>query len=105
MGNQIDCCYSTRQYNQCLFPCIRTCSYSNRRVFYNFDGLESVQPLIDIYFPKKGTITKFPGGLDELREDEEIARALAKGKTHYATSQPNLICKGRSVSKGFLAAA
>ena len=26
MGNSIDCCFDTRQHNQCFFPFIRSCS-------------------------------------------------------------------------------
>ena len=79
MGNSIDCCYTTRQYNQCFFPCIRTCSYTNRRVWYNYDGLESVQPLIDIIKPERGLIRKFPRTLVDISKDHEIANALSSG--------------------------
>ena len=79
MGNSVDCCYSTRQYNQCLFPCIRTCSYTNRRLWYNYDGLESVQPLIDIFKPQKRRIYKFPDTLVGISDDVEIAESLKSG--------------------------
>ena len=80
MGNSIDCCYATRQYNQCFFPCIRSCSYTTRRVWYNYDGLETVQPLIDIIKPEKGVIRKFPKSLADINTDREIASELAIGK-------------------------
>ena len=80
MGNSVDCCYTTRQYNQCLFPCIRTCSYTNRRVWYNYDGLESVQPLIDVITPQRGVIHKLPGTLVDISDDHEIANATKSGK-------------------------
>lgn len=79
MGNSVDCCYTTRQYNQCYFPCIRTCSYTSRRVWYNYDGLESVQPLIDVIKPEGRVIHKFPTRLADITEDHEIAKALASG--------------------------
>lgn len=79
MGNSVDCCYATRQYNQCVFPCIRTCSYTNRRVWYNFDGLESVQPLIDIFKPQRRRIYKFPDTLVGISDDAEIAESLKSG--------------------------
>lgn len=79
MGNSIDCCYATRQYNQCFFPCIRSCSYTTRRVWYNYDGLETVQPLIDIIKPEKGVIRKFPKSLADINTDREIASKLAIG--------------------------
>ena len=79
MGNSVDCCYTTRQYNQCLFPCIRSCSYTNRRVWYNYDGLESVQPLIDIFKPERCVIRKFPRTLVGINEDREIDSALKSG--------------------------
>ena len=44
MGNKIDCCYNTRWSYQCIFPCIRFCTYTGRRVWYNYDGSEMVQP-------------------------------------------------------------
>ena len=40
MGNSVDCCYNSRWSYQCIFPCIRFCTYSGRRVFYNYDGME-----------------------------------------------------------------
>ena len=80
MGNSIDCCYATRQYNQCFFPCIRSCSYTTRRVWYNYDGLETVQPLIDIVKPEKGVIWKFPKSSADINADKEIASALALGR-------------------------
>ena len=79
MGNSVDCCYTTRQYNQCYFPCIRTFSYTSRRVWYNYDGLESVQPLIDVIKPEGRVIHKFPTTLADITEDHEIANALASG--------------------------
>lgn len=79
MGNSVDCCYTTRQYNQCCFPCIRTCSYTSRRVWYNYDGLESVQPLIDVIKPEGRVIHKFPITLADITEDHEIANALVSG--------------------------
>ncbi|CAH3196278.1 unnamed protein product [Porites evermanni] len=79
MGNSVDCCYTTRQYNQCYFPCIRTCSHTSRRVWYNYDGLESVQPLIDVIKPEGRVIHKFPTTLADITEDHEIANALASG--------------------------
>ena len=79
MGNSVDCCYTTRQYNQCLFPCIRSCSYTSRRVWYNYDGLESVQPLIDIFKPERCVIRKFPRTLVGINEDREIDSALKSG--------------------------
>ena len=79
MGNSVDCCYTTRQYNQCLFPCIRSCSYTSRRVWYNYDGLESVQPLIDIIKPERCIIHKFPRTLVDINEDREINSALKSG--------------------------
>ena len=80
MGNSVDCCYTTRQYNQCYFPCIRTCSYTSRRVWYNYDGLESVQPLIDVIKPERGVIHKFPyTTLAQITEDSQIDKALTSG--------------------------
>ena len=42
--------------------------------------MESVQPLIDIYFPEKGAIQKFPDGLQEVNKDDEVAGLLQKGE-------------------------
>ncbi|XP_041485514.1 L-gulono-1,4-lactone dehydrogenase-like [Lytechinus variegatus] len=49
--NIVDCCSGVRSCNQFVFPCIRCCSYGNRRVFYNYDGTETVQPLVDYFRP------------------------------------------------------
>ena len=76
MGNSIDCCYATRQYNQCFFPCIRSCSYSTRRVLYNYDGLETVQPFIDSVKPEKVVIWEFPKSPSDINADKEIASAI-----------------------------
>lgn len=80
MGNTLDCFYTTRQYNQCFFPCIRCCSYSHRRIFYNFDGMEMVQPLVHFYFPKKSVVRKFPGELESCAEEEELEQIIKNGK-------------------------
>ena len=71
MGNSIDCCYATRQYNQCFFPCIWSCLYTTRRVWYHDYGLETVQPLIDIFEPKKSVIWKFPKSLVDINTAEK----------------------------------
>ncbi|XP_071483418.1 uncharacterized protein [Diadema antillarum] len=49
--NIVDCCSGVRSCNQFVFPCIRCCSYGNRPVFYNYDGTETVQPLVDYFKP------------------------------------------------------
>jgi len=49
-------------------------------VWYNYDGLESVQPLIDIIKPERSVIRKFPRTLVDINEDREIDSALKSGK-------------------------
>lgn len=80
MGNQLDCCYATRGINQCLFPCFRFCNYTNRRVFYNFDGMETIQPLVHFYFPAKRTVRRFHEELKPCEEDIELGELVKKGK-------------------------
>lgn len=48
-------------------------------MWYNYDGLESVQPLIDIFKPERCVIRKFPRTLVDINEDREIDRALKSG--------------------------
>jgi len=48
-------------------------------VWYNYDGLESVQPLIDIIKPERYVIHKFPRTLVDINEDREIDSALKSG--------------------------
>jgi len=48
-------------------------------VWYNYDGLESVQPLIDIIKPERYVIHKFPRTLVGINEDREIDSALKSG--------------------------
>lgn len=48
-------------------------------MWYNYDGLESVQPLIDIIKPERCIIHKFPRTLVDINEDREINSALKSG--------------------------
>lgn len=48
-------------------------------MWYNYDGLESVQPLIDIIKPERGVIHKFPRSLVDVNDDREIENALKSG--------------------------
>ena len=80
MGNNLDVFYNARQCHQCIFPCIRTCTYAGKPVWYNFDGMESVQPLVQLYRAHSGRrIKKFTGTLEELNYNEEISQQLQKG--------------------------
>lgn len=48
-------------------------------MWYNFDGLESVQPLIDIFKPQRRRIYKFPETLVGISDDVKIAELLKSG--------------------------
>ena len=72
MGNKIDCCYNTRWSYQCIFPCIRFCTYTGRRVWYNYDGSEMVQPLVHLYHPKARSVNSLPEALHGIDDDEDI---------------------------------
>ncbi len=54
----VDCCFGLRPCHQCIFPCIKKCGYANRTVFYNYDGTESVEPLVDYFKPTNSLATK-----------------------------------------------
>ncbi|XP_038061939.1 uncharacterized protein LOC119732483 [Patiria miniata] len=49
--SMVDCCFGLRPCHQAVFPCIRSCSYGDRKVFYNYDGTETVEPLVDYFKP------------------------------------------------------
>ena len=42
--------------------------------------MESVQPLIDIFYPEKGAMHRFPGRLRDINDDDEVERLLEKGE-------------------------
>ncbi|XP_015776727.1 PREDICTED: L-gulonolactone oxidase-like [Acropora digitifera] len=79
MGNRLDCCYNMRWSYQCIFPCIRFCTYTGRRVWYNFDGMEQVQPLVHLYHPENRTINSFPEEFYGIHDHEDIKKQLATG--------------------------
>ena len=76
MGNSLDCCYNSRWSYQCIFPCIRFCTYSGRRVFYNFDGMEKVQPLVHIYHPRNERVHRFPEAFYGIDDDDDIKNQM-----------------------------
>ena len=80
MGNQVDCCYNARWSYQCVFPCIRFCTYTGRRVWYNYDGMEKVQPLVHLYQPQPAPIHSFPDNLHGINDDADIAAELKSGR-------------------------
>ncbi|XP_068707083.1 L-gulonolactone oxidase-like [Montipora foliosa] len=79
MGNQVDCCYNARWSYQCIFPCIRFCTYTGRRVWYNYDGMEKVQPLVHLYHPQPAPINSFPEDLHGINDHADIAAELKSG--------------------------
>ena len=58
------------------FPCIRYCTYSGRRVFYNFDGMEKVQPLVHIYHPRNERVHRFPEAFYGIDDDDDIKNQM-----------------------------
>ena len=88
MGNSVDCCYNSRWSYQCIFPCIRYCTYSGRRVFYNFDGTEKVQPLVYIYHPQDELVHCFPEALYGIDDDDDIKNQMQSHDGVYTN-----ICK------------
>ena len=56
-------------------------------MWYNYDGLESVQPLIDIIKPDRGVIHKFPRTLVDINDDREIDNALKSGSDVIANNE------------------
>ena len=79
MGNRMDCCYNMRWSYQCIFPCIRFCTYTGRRVWYNFDGMEQVQPLVYLYHPENETIHSLPEEIYGISDDDDIKNQLDAG--------------------------
>ena len=57
-------------------PCIRYCTYSGRRVFYNFDGMEKVQPLVHIYHPRNERVHRFPEAFYGIDDDDDIKNQM-----------------------------
>ncbi|XP_022806297.1 uncharacterized protein LOC111343392 [Stylophora pistillata] len=92
MGNSVDCYYNSRWTYQCIFPCIRFCTYTGRRVFYNYDGTEKVQPLVDIYHPQKGPVHRLPGTFIGIDDDPEIKDQL-QGPGLDGAGQIAALCK------------
>ena len=88
MGNSVDCCYNSRWSYQCIFPCIRYCTYSGRRVFYNFDGTEKVQPLVYIYHPQDELVHCFLEALYGIDDDDDIKNQMQSHDGVYTN-----ICK------------
>ena len=56
--SMVDCCFGLRPCHQAVFPCIRSCSYGDRKVFYNYDGTETVEPLVDYFKPTNGQVKR-----------------------------------------------
>ena len=48
--------------------------------------MESVQPLIDIFYPEKGAMHRFPDGLRDINDDDEVERLLEKGENDIDSS-------------------
>lgn len=76
MGNKMDCCYNTRWSYQCIFPCIRFCTYTGRRVWYNYDGSEMVQPLVHLYHPQATRVNSLPEAFHGIDDDEDIMHQM-----------------------------
>lgn len=91
MGNSVDCCYNMRWSYQCIFPCIRFCTYTGRRVWYNFDGMEQVQPLVHLYHPENRVIHSFPDDIYGINDHEYIKNQLESGLD--APGQIAALCK------------
>ena len=72
MGNRIDCCYNLRWSYQCIFPSIRFCTYTGRRVWYNYDGSEMVQPLVYLFLPQATRVNTLPEELHGINDDIDI---------------------------------
>ena len=56
--SMVDCCFGMRPCHQAIFPCIRSCSYGDRKVFYNYDGTETVEPLVDYFKPTNSLLKR-----------------------------------------------
>ncbi|XP_071808915.1 L-gulono-1,4-lactone dehydrogenase-like [Asterias amurensis] len=56
--SMVDCCFGMRPCHQAVFPCIRSCSYGDRKVFYNYDGTETVEPLVDYFKPTNSLLKR-----------------------------------------------
>nr|XP_058941066.1 L-gulonolactone oxidase-like [Pocillopora verrucosa] len=93
MGNSVDCCYNSRWSYQCIFPCIRFCTYTGRRVFYNYDGMEKVQPLVHIYHPRNGRVHSLPDALYGIDDDDDIQNQIKSHKGLDGAGQIAALCK------------
>lgn len=93
MGNKIDCCYNTRWSYQCIFPCIRFCTYTGRRVWYNYDGSEIVQPLVHLYHPQATRVNSLPEAFHGIDDDEDIMHQMEQSGGLDAPGQIAAVCK------------
>ena len=91
MGNSVDCCYNSRWSYQCIFPCIRFCTYTGRRVFYNYDGMEKVQPLVHIYHPRNERVHSLPDAFYGIDDDDDIQNQIKSHKGVYTN-----ICRSKN---------
>ena len=83
MRNSVDCCYNSRWSYQCIFPCIRFCTYTGRRVFYNYNGMEKVQPLVHIYHPRNKRVHSLPKAINGIDDDVDIQSQMQRHNGVY----------------------